>query len=52
MSIGHALISDALYLGLERMVKEYKTVFADECNVVIGPSGSVLTDLLQVPIRY
>ncbi len=24
VSIGHALISDALYLGLERTVKEYK----------------------------
>ena len=40
VSIGHALIGDALYLGLERTFRNIKTVSAGESYVVIGPSGS------------
>jgi len=29
VSIGHALISDALYLGLEETVRRYKTLLVD-----------------------
>ena len=34
VSIGHALISDALYLGLERTIQEYKNCSAPEMNML------------------
>ena len=46
VSIGHALISDALYLGLERTVQEYKTVYADECNDFVSPRAVNMADSL------
>jgi pyridoxine 5-phosphate synthase len=39
VSIGHALICDALYLGLEKTIHEYKNVCCNEYAYVYGPSG-------------
>lgn len=36
VSIGHALICDALYLGLKKTIEEYKTASADDDNYVSG----------------
>ena len=54
VSIGHALISDALYLGLERTnFRNIKIVSADESYVIIRPKWLRRWPiLLPVPIRY